>query len=29
MADLEAPERKALQALENAKGLLAERQGKS
>jgi hypothetical protein len=29
MADLDAPERKALQALENAKGFLAERQGKS
>jgi hypothetical protein len=29
MTDLDAPERKALQALENAKGFLAERQGKS
>ena len=29
MADLDAPERKALQGLENAKGLLAERHGKS
>ena len=29
MVDLDAPERKALQALENAKGFLAERQGKS